>query len=77
MLLIAHNSTLLIEDMATIDRQQVISRLFIEGLDQKDVQAHLVRDMPEVLMGELKKKYTASPHLRLKLTSPLPSPTMI
>ena len=77
MLLIAHSPTRLIEDMKTIDQQQVISRLSTEVLDQEDIQDHLERDTPEVLMGELRKKYTSSPHLHLKLTNPLPSPTMI
>ena len=62
-MLIAHSLTRLIEDMATTAQQQVISQLFMKDLDQEDVQVHLGRDTPEVLMDELKKKYMASPRL--------------
>ena len=75
-MLIAHSLICLIEDMVIIDLQQVIFRLLMEGLDQEDIQAHLRRDTPEVLIGELKKKYITPPHLWLKLTSPLPLPKM-
>ena len=56
-MLINYGPTRLIKDMATIGRQQEISKLFIEVLGQVDVRAHPRRDMQEVLMGEL-KKYT-------------------